>query len=332
MLRDKLHNKQIVLKDESDVPLVLKTSPTVMIPTENQKDTPTIRLSRGHYRFTEGNVAILKCVVVATADTESIQWFRVKDGESHAIIIDNEKYFGGSLKSPSLAIADVKKSDRGIYFCRTRNRAGEVESEIAFVEINCIVKDASQLSQPSQTRRPSTVTNTIIKKQFAMASNVNDEVATLHNTMVFNIRTEMFGDQLEKVKCLFEDNPLTPLDMFEIKNIQTLFERLMNYETIDYGDYQKFVSAIRCIHPKVCSMVQECAVKINKLKGNLDDQEIHPDLEPMIGESYLLDWTWLEKKCSRLPLNLDQNNMHHLKRYERVLYLCLNENLSSPKE
>ncbi|XP_021366714.1 uncharacterized protein LOC110459019 isoform X2 [Mizuhopecten yessoensis] len=137
-LRTRLQNRQIVLKDESDEPLVLKTTPKVMVPTENPKDIPTIRLSRGHYRFTEGKVAILKCVVVATAETESIQWFRVKDERSHAIIIDNEKYFGGLPKSPSLAIADVKKSDRGIYFCRAGNREGEVESDIAFVEINSI--------------------------------------------------------------------------------------------------------------------------------------------------------------------------------------------------
>ncbi|XP_021367282.1 uncharacterized protein LOC110459381 [Mizuhopecten yessoensis] len=105
-----------------------------------------------------------------------------------------------------------------------------------------------------------------------MASNVNDKVKTLHNTMVFNISTEIFGDQLENVKFLFKDTPLTSHDMFKIKNIQTLFEHLMNYKTIDYGNYQKFESMIGCIHPKVCSMVQECAVKINQLKSNLDDQ------------------------------------------------------------
>ncbi|XP_021368699.1 uncharacterized protein LOC110460222 [Mizuhopecten yessoensis] len=137
-LRTRLQNRQIVLKDESDVPLVLKTTPKVTIPTENPKDVPTIRLSRGHYQFTEGKVAILKCVVVATAETESIQWVRVKDGKSNVICIDNEKYFGGLPQSPSLAIGDVKKSDRGIYFCKARNRAGEAESDTAFVEINSI--------------------------------------------------------------------------------------------------------------------------------------------------------------------------------------------------
>ncbi|OWF36758.1 uncharacterized protein LOC110441179 [Mizuhopecten yessoensis] len=138
ILKTRLENRQIVLKDESDQPLVLKHSPRVMIPTENPTDKPTIRLSRGHYRFTEGKVAILKCVVVATAETEYIKWVRVKDGKSHAICIDNEKYFGGLPKSPSLAIGDVVKSDGGTYFCRARNRAGEVESDVAFVEINSI--------------------------------------------------------------------------------------------------------------------------------------------------------------------------------------------------
>ncbi|XP_021357731.1 uncharacterized protein LOC110453202 [Mizuhopecten yessoensis] len=137
-LKTRLENGQIVLKDEADVSLVFKTSPRVMIPTENPTDMPTLRLSRGHYNFTEGKVAILKCVVVVTEETESIQWIRVKDGKCHAIRNDNEKYFGGSPKSPSLAIADVKKSDRGIYLCRARNRADEVESDFAFVEINCI--------------------------------------------------------------------------------------------------------------------------------------------------------------------------------------------------
>ncbi|XP_021366242.1 uncharacterized protein LOC110458703 [Mizuhopecten yessoensis] len=105
-----------------------------------------------------------------------------------------------------------------------------------------------------------------------MESNVNAELKDLHNKMVCNISTEIFGDQLEKVKFLFKDNPLTPFDMFQIKNIETLFERLMNYETIDYGNYQKFVTAISCIHPRVCSIVQRHAEKINKLQGNLDDQ------------------------------------------------------------
>ncbi|XP_021367281.1 uncharacterized protein LOC110459380 [Mizuhopecten yessoensis] len=107
---------------------------------------------------------------------------------------------------------------------------------------------------------------------FIMAANVNDDVITLHNTMVFDISTEIFEETLEVVKELFRGKPLTSVDMSKIKNIPTLFKFLMNYETIGYGDYQKFVSVIRYIHPRICSMIQECAVKINKLKGNLDDQ------------------------------------------------------------
>ncbi|XP_021339933.1 uncharacterized protein LOC110441160 isoform X2 [Mizuhopecten yessoensis] len=106
-----------------------------------------------------------------------------------------------------------------------------------------------------------------------MASNLSTEVRILHNKMVFDISREIFGEQLEEVKELFSNNPLSSVDISKITNIRQLFQRLMNYETIGYGKYQRFVSKISCIHPQVCSIVQKCAEEINKLQGNPDDQD-----------------------------------------------------------
>ncbi|XP_021340712.1 uncharacterized protein LOC110441786 [Mizuhopecten yessoensis] len=130
-LKTRLENRQIELKDESDVPLVLKTSPRLMIP---MKDKPTVRLSKGHYRYAEGETATVQCVAVSALEIEYIQWFRVQDGKTQEIIINNDKYVGGP-KSPSLSISDAKKADTGIYLCRAGNRAGEAISNTAFVDI-----------------------------------------------------------------------------------------------------------------------------------------------------------------------------------------------------
>ncbi|XP_021349723.1 uncharacterized protein LOC110448020 isoform X2 [Mizuhopecten yessoensis] len=113
-----------------------------------------------------------------------------------------------------------------------------------------------------------------------MASNVTEEVKTLHNKMILNIGFEIFGGTLEVVKELFRNKPLNSADMSRITNIPSLFKRLRDYETIDYGDYQKFVSTIKFIHPRVCLMVQEYSEKIKTLQGNLDDQGPSPGRQP----------------------------------------------------
>ncbi|XP_021354016.1 uncharacterized protein LOC110450700, partial [Mizuhopecten yessoensis] len=176
-----------------------------------------------------------------------------------------------------------------------------------------------------------------------MTSVIPTEAIDIHNELVFYLGKQIVDTKLHELKNLFKNNPLFPVDIASIKSIYDLFDNLMGYKTIVVGDYTQFVQKLKLTNPDLERYVKEKEKEIKSIvergpspakqprpgyqgqqqstdlatmivttADTIQAKKIHPDLEPMIGESYLLDWTWLEKKRSRFPQNLDKNDMHHL--------------------
>ncbi|XP_021365565.1 uncharacterized protein LOC110458269 [Mizuhopecten yessoensis] len=126
------------LKDDS-IRLPDETGNPLKIPQESIKITmketldaaadinvPVVSIDQAAYYVEPGDIAILRSRVMTSTHITSIAWFRINndDGTEHAIDIDNEKYFGGSVESPSLVIDDTTVQDEGRYVCHAENRFG----------------------------------------------------------------------------------------------------------------------------------------------------------------------------------------------------------------
>ncbi|XP_021360827.1 uncharacterized protein LOC110455176 [Mizuhopecten yessoensis] len=100
-----------------------------------------------------------------------------------------------------------------------------------------------------------------------MASNIPTEALDIHNELVLYLGRHIVDTELNDLKNLFKNNPLTPVDIASIKNIYDLFDRLMKYAIIAEGDYTQFVRKLKLTNPNLESYVTE---KENAIKRIVD--------------------------------------------------------------
>ncbi|XP_021349713.1 uncharacterized protein LOC110448013, partial [Mizuhopecten yessoensis] len=85
---------------------------------------------------------------------------------------------------------------------------------------------------------------------------IPQEAISKHNTMVDLLSTELRKNELERLTNRFSRDPVVQADIHRIRNIFELFDQLMRYTVIDYGRYDRLVSVLRNINPKVCKLVE----------------------------------------------------------------------------
>ncbi|XP_069102241.1 uncharacterized protein [Argopecten irradians] len=85
-----------------------------------------------------GNTGIIRCQILR--EVGRVLWKKQKDADEHfnEIAIDNNKYIGGSVDSPTLVIMSVGEEDAGKYICQAVNSAGVAQS--AEIEVT-VTKD-----------------------------------------------------------------------------------------------------------------------------------------------------------------------------------------------
>ncbi|XP_021355058.1 uncharacterized protein LOC110451397 isoform X2 [Mizuhopecten yessoensis] len=110
-----------------------------------------------------------------------------------------------------------------------------------------------------------------------MASNqdIPEEADGIHNKMVYYLGEQINDDHLCKLKGLFKNIPLTPVDIDQIHDISGLFNRLMEKEVIGIGNYTKLISNLQPINPKLATYVKQKEKEII----NVDEWKL---LNPMI--------------------------------------------------
>ncbi|XP_069140219.1 uncharacterized protein [Argopecten irradians] len=133
--RSGLADGSICLTDGQGNPLSIREDSTEIfnVSSENpdSSDIPIVSLEKGCYMEAVGGITILKCTALSSLPIISVKWFRInKEQETeYEINIDNKKYYGGSVESPSLVINNTDHSDQGLYICRAENKHGTGDSK-----------------------------------------------------------------------------------------------------------------------------------------------------------------------------------------------------------
>ena len=84
--------------------------------------------------------AEIRCTQKSNPFATSLTWTKIVSNNAiSTIAIDNNKYFGGSVLSPSLTITNLDASDEASYRCSATNAVGTGSSEIAVltVDLSC---------------------------------------------------------------------------------------------------------------------------------------------------------------------------------------------------
>ncbi|XP_033728223.1 uncharacterized protein LOC117317517 [Pecten maximus] len=116
----------IQLTDESQTVLhVDKEASFKITPQTAAKDSfPYVNISHGEFTVPIEKTAIIQTYVIASPEATPIQWYKVEEDNRIPIEIDNERYFAGSIISPTLIIRETNTDDQGWYQCSATNSKG----------------------------------------------------------------------------------------------------------------------------------------------------------------------------------------------------------------
>ncbi|XP_060079143.1 hemicentin-1-like [Ylistrum balloti] len=85
---------------------------------------PIVTIAQTSYSVVTGQSVTLGCTVTATPTHTNVFWQRIVNGVASTLAIDNSKYFGSTVNSPSLTISNAAASDSVIYTCSATNAVG----------------------------------------------------------------------------------------------------------------------------------------------------------------------------------------------------------------
>ena len=105
---------------------------------------PDVTISKTTTSFDgQGRQSInIPCSYVSNPAATSVFWTKFNavagtgSGNSKVIVIDGEKYQGGSLNSPSLTIYNLQNSDEGSYRCSAANIIGQGDSNYVTLNVD----------------------------------------------------------------------------------------------------------------------------------------------------------------------------------------------------
>ncbi|XP_033729730.1 uncharacterized protein LOC117318905, partial [Pecten maximus] len=96
---------------------------------------PYVNISHGEFTVPIEKTAFIQTYVKASPEATSIQWYKVENDNRIPIEIDNERYFAGSIISPTLIIRETNTDDEGWYQCSATNSKGTGWSNMSVLSV-----------------------------------------------------------------------------------------------------------------------------------------------------------------------------------------------------
>ncbi|XP_063407782.1 fibropellin-1-like isoform X2 [Mytilus trossulus] len=96
---------------------------------------PEVVIPLNQYSVDYGSSATIPCTVTANPTYTNVQWKIIVNGQEQNVDIQNAKYSGGTVNSPSLVIANAQHGDETFYICTASNIVGEGRSNQTFLEV-----------------------------------------------------------------------------------------------------------------------------------------------------------------------------------------------------
>ncbi|XP_052061298.1 hemicentin-1-like isoform X3 [Mytilus californianus] len=111
-------------------------------------NVPSVVIPLNQYSVNYGSSATVPCTVTANPTHTSIQWKIIVNGQEQNVDMQNAKYSGGTVNSPSLVIANAQQGDETFYICTASNSVGAGRSIQTFLNV---VGDIPQVAIGSST-------------------------------------------------------------------------------------------------------------------------------------------------------------------------------------
>ncbi|XP_033747788.1 uncharacterized protein LOC117332846 [Pecten maximus] len=115
-----------------------------------------------------------------------------------------------------------------------------------------------------------------------MATNLPTTVIDIHNTMVDKLSQNTTPEDLQRLKDLYNNIPLTRVDMITINTVPVLITRLMDEKIISYGDYKILVPKLESVKPILCDIVNQCTEDIRRILKSEPETEKTAAEDPVI--------------------------------------------------
>ncbi|XP_069133480.1 hemicentin-1-like isoform X12 [Argopecten irradians] len=87
-----------------------------------------VQVAQPFYSVQRGQSVTLVCTVSGTPSVNAVAWRRTSNSVTNTVTIDNNKYQGSSINSPSLIINNADSVDTGTYVCTATNIIGTAQS------------------------------------------------------------------------------------------------------------------------------------------------------------------------------------------------------------
>ncbi|XP_033730937.1 uncharacterized protein LOC117320450, partial [Pecten maximus] len=98
-----------------------------------------------------------------------------------------------------------------------------------------------------------------------MATNIPTAAIEAHNVMVFQLGENITAEELQKLKSLWNNSPLTPDQMHTLNTVSDLINVLWNKLFISYGNYENLLQKLHLVKPALCHIVRKCTKDIRSI-------------------------------------------------------------------
>ena len=100
-------------------------------------DLPTVTVGQNQYSGSFGQTVTMVCTVQANPTETSVYWRKLVNGQMITIDMNNVRYTGSTVGSPSLTISALELSDEGYYQCYAQNSVGTGQSQQTSLRVLC---------------------------------------------------------------------------------------------------------------------------------------------------------------------------------------------------
>ncbi|VDI02517.1 hemicentin, partial [Mytilus galloprovincialis] len=98
-------------------------------------DIPTVTVAQNQYSAIHRQTITMICTVQANPMETSVNWIKIVNGNATIVNMNNVRYSGSTVISPSLTIAALDLSDQGHYQCSAENHVGTGYSQQTYLDV-----------------------------------------------------------------------------------------------------------------------------------------------------------------------------------------------------
>ncbi|XP_069133871.1 basement membrane-specific heparan sulfate proteoglycan core protein-like [Argopecten irradians] len=109
---------------------------------------PTVTIPANAYTVITGQSITIVCAVTANPTASRISWSKTVGTVTSTLTIDNTKFTGGNIQTPSLTINNAGANDEAMYKCSATNVVGSATSNAATLDVTGAVPNV-QVAQTS---------------------------------------------------------------------------------------------------------------------------------------------------------------------------------------